>query len=54
LKLTNKQLALKLNFGEDITLKNVQELIDQRSVIFRNAEKKGETTIKNRVAGEIK
>jgi hypothetical protein len=34
-------------------LEDVVELIDNKSVVMRNAEKKGDTAKKNRVASEI-
>jgi hypothetical protein len=53
LKLSTKQLAVLLKFGEEVTLEDIQELIFNKSVILKNAQKNGETTKINRVAGEI-
>ena len=53
LKLTTKKLALQLKLDDEVTLEYVQDLIDQKSVILKNAQKKVDNTRANRVASEI-
>ena len=53
MKLTTKKLALQVKVDEEINLEDIDEVIFNKSVSLKSAQRVGDTAKINRIAGDI-